>query len=62
MFSANFAQCFSTNIARFSMAVLHYVVRSLTGMFVLCVLQSVIFFPGCTLGLTREDVDSTCLL
>ena len=33
MFSVSFAQCFSTSIARFSMAVLHPVVRSLAGIF-----------------------------
>ena len=33
-----FVQCFSTNIARFSMAVLHPVVRSLIGIFGLCIL------------------------
>ena len=38
MFSVNVGQCFSTNIARFSMALLHPVVRSLTGIFGLCVL------------------------
>ena len=58
MFLFNFAQCFSTNIARFSMTVLHAVVRSLTGMFGLCVLYSVLFFWGYALGLNMKDAYS----
>ena len=58
MFLFNFTQCFSTNIARFSMTVLHAVVRSLTGMFGLCVLYSVLFFSGYALGLNMKDAYS----
>ena len=62
MFLFNFAQCFSTNIARFSMTVLHTVlhavVRSPTGMFGLCVLYSVLFFSGYALGLNMKDAYS----
>ena len=58
MFSVSFAQCFSTSIARFSMAVLHPVVRSLAGIFCLYVLWNVLFFPACALRLTMKDVHS----
>ena len=58
MFSFNFAQCFSTNIARFAMTVLHPVVRNLTVTFYLCISKSVLFFAGPALGLTMKDAHS----
>ena len=54
-FSVSGAQCFSMKSARFSIAVLHPEVSSLTGIFGLCVLYRVEFFPGFACSLTMNS-------